>query len=145
MKYINKFLLSVLMLASSVVWYLLMFFYLIRISHGHTNNAVIGLFNQGDQLLKSAAFCYLAFYLLWATIKGSIDLGISIPFVISVHKMKFIVYIRANETLLNTFLFNVNLMIISAFGVCSTLIRIFPDYLIDKDINSFMEVTDTGG
>lgn len=50
-------------------------------------------------------------YLLACTYKGNIKFGLRIPFLFTIHPMK------ENETFMNSFLFNVNLLLITSVAV----------------------------
>jgi len=54
---------------------------------------------------------FFSIYLLWCCTKGALKFGLRIPFIFSVHPMK------VNETWMNSFLFNVNLILICSVSV----------------------------
>jgi len=78
-------------------------------------DSVFGLFG-------TAFYALFAFYLLWCVIKGNFKFGLRIPFLFEIHPMK------VGETMMNSFLFNVNLVMISSVTVvqfCSVAFSIY--------------------
>lgn len=85
------------------------------------------LFNKlEDQLslgfIASILFSCLAVYLLVVVTKGNVKFGLNIPFLFTIHPMK------ANETLMNSFLFNVWMILTAAIGVVQFLTTTFAQY-----------------
>lgn len=71
-----------------------------------------------------AAFFMVAFtyYLLVAVVKGNVKFGQQFPFFFTIHPMK------VNETMMNSFVFNVALVMISSFGIVQFLTMAFQEY-----------------
>ena len=78
--------------------------------------------------LSTFIFAYLCLYMLWSLQKGNIKFGIRIPFCCRFHPM------IPNETWMNSFLFNVILLLIGSVGVIQLCITCFPIYARFTDI-----------
>lgn len=61
--------------------------------------------------LGAILLALFSIYLLACTYKGNIKFGLRIPGIFKIHPMK------ENETFMNTFLFNVNLLLITSVAV----------------------------
>jgi len=72
---------------------------------------LIGLENGGAGFIATGLFAFLGLYLLWCTQKGNFKMGVRIPFLFTIHPMK------VNETWMNSFLFNVLLILICSVSV----------------------------
>lgn len=77
----------------------------------------------GIGFLSVAIYAILVLYLQGCSVKGSIVFGIRIPFIISFHPM------IKDRTYLNSFLFNVNLMMLTSIGTTQLTVLAFPRYL----------------
>ena len=86
------------------------------------NEMFIGLENGNAGFVSTGIFAYLCLYMLWCVQKGNIKFGIRIPCCCRFHPMK------KNETLMNSFLFNVILLSIASVGVIQLCINSFPTY-----------------
>eukprot|EP01117_Protostelium_nocturnum_P014185 TRINITY_DN536_c0_g1_i1.p1 TRINITY_DN536_c0_g1~~TRINITY_DN536_c0_g1_i1.p1 ORF type:complete len:495 (-),score=126.51 TRINITY_DN536_c0_g1_i1:219-1703(-) len=62
-------------------------------------------------LLGVIFYGIFAYYLLWSTIKGNFKFGLRVPLLFSIHPMKI------GETMMNSFLFNVMLLLMSTLVV----------------------------
>ncbi len=67
-------------------------------------------------------YTYLILYLVWAVIKGNIKFGLRIPFIVRFYPMK------PNETWMNSFLFNIILMLMASAGITQFAACCFPTY-----------------
>lgn len=92
------------------------------------NELLIGLEQKNAGFLATFIFAYLCLYMLWAVQKGNIKFGIRIPLCCRFHPMK------ENETWMNSFLFNVILLLIASVGVIQLCIASFPTYTRNSDI-----------
>ena len=54
------------------------------------NNMLLGLEGGNAGFIATAIFGFLVLYLLWCTQKGNIKFGIRIPFIFSLHLMKYL-------------------------------------------------------
>jgi len=72
-----------------------------------------------------AAFLLAAFtsYLVMAIIKGNVKFGEKFPFLFTIHPL------RPGETLMNSFLFNVSLIMISIFALVQFITNAFLQYV----------------
>lgn len=92
------------------------------------NELLIGLSNRNAGFLATGIFAYLCLYMLWCVQKGTVKFGIRIPCCCRFHPMK------ENETWMNSFLFNVILMLIASVGVVQLCISSFPSYTTNTEI-----------
>lgn len=77
----------------------------------------------GLGFLSVAIYSLLVLYLQGCAVKGNITFGLRIPFIISFHPMK------RDRTYLNSFLFNVNIMMLSSIATTQLTVITFPTYL----------------
>ena len=70
--------------------------------------------------------------MIWCVQKGTVKFGIRIPFCCQFHPMK------ENETWINSFLFNIILMLIASVGVMELCISSFPTYTRNTEIYLIM-------
>lgn len=77
----------------------------------------------GLGFLSVAIYSVLVLYLQGCAVKGNITFGLRIPFIISFHPMK------KDRTYLNSFLFNVNIMMLSSIATTQLTVITFPTYL----------------
>lgn len=80
------------------------------------------LSQKGLNFLSTGIFAVLTIYLLWCTQNGTISVGFRIPLVMSFHPMK------KNETFLNSFLFNVNMMLLASVAATQFSVFAFQSY-----------------
>lgn len=80
-------------------------------SNPFLNNMLIGLDKGNAGFLAALLFAAMMVYLLFCTIKGNFKCGLRIPFLISLHPMK------VNETFMNSFLFNVLLLLVCSLSL----------------------------
>lgn len=67
-------------------------------------------------------------YLLACTYKGNIKFGLRIPGIFTIHPMK------ENETFMNSFLFNINMLLITSVAVTQFTINAFSEYVCQSQI-----------
>jgi LMBR1 domain-containing protein 1 len=85
-------------------------------------NAFFMALDSAWGLLGTIAYGIFSFYLLFTVIKGNFKFGLRIPLLIQIHPMKI------NGTMMNSFLFNVLLMLFSSITVvqfCSGAFRVY--------------------
>ncbi|CAD8058625.1 unnamed protein product [Paramecium sonneborni] len=117
-----KFIIGIIICVISFIWWLhILLFIVIRDSDGISASPFLykilfGLEEGNAGFLCVGIFGFLCVYLLWCTQKGNIKFGLRIPFLFSLHIMK------VNETWMNTFLFNVQLMLICSVA-CSLILK----------------------
>ncbi|KAG5042375.1 hypothetical protein AAZX31_03G050200 [Glycine max] len=115
--YLAKFVLGILGLIVSVAWVAHIIIYLlIDPPLSPFLNEVFIKLDDIWGLLGTAAFAFFCFYLLLAVIAGAMMLGLRLVF-ITIHPMKW------GATLMNSFLFNVGLILLCSISViqfCST-------------------------
>jgi len=70
------------------------------------NKTLNGLENSGVGFMAMIIFTFFSVYMLWAVVKGNFKFGVRIPYCCAVHPMK------PNETLMNSFLFNIWLLLL---------------------------------
>lgn len=68
-------------------------------------------------------FSYFAFYLLMCTLKGLVKFGLRIFIFFPVHPMK------QNATWMNSFLFNIMILMMATLAVCHFLAEAFSNYM----------------
>ncbi|KDO56636.1 hypothetical protein CISIN_1g021594mg [Citrus sinensis] len=115
--YLAKLVLGILGFIVSVAWVAHIVIYLLINPplHPFLNEVFIKLDDLWG-LLGTAAFAFFCFYLLLAVIAGAMMLGLRLVF-ITIHPMKW------GATLMNSFLFNVGLILLCSISViqfCST-------------------------
>ncbi|KAJ9548754.1 hypothetical protein OSB04_021297 [Centaurea solstitialis] len=115
--YLAKLVLGVLGLIVSIAWVAhIVIYLLIDPPLSPFLNEVFIKLDDAWGLLGTAAFAFFCFYLLLAVIAGEMMLGLRLVF-ITIHPMKW------GATLMNSFLFNVGLILLSSISViqfCST-------------------------
>jgi LMBR1 domain-containing protein 1 len=92
------------------------------------NEMLIGLDNGNAGFLATGIFFYLCLYLVWCVQKGTVKFGMRLPGLCRFHPM------REGETWLNSFLFNVILMLVASVGVVELCISSFPTYTRQTEI-----------
>jgi len=91
---------------------------------GFLNNMLVYLQEDGNVgFIATAIFMFLCLYLVWAVTKGNVKFGIRIPFLFSLHPMK------RDGTLMNSFLFNVWLILVSSIACIQFVTNVFSDYV----------------
>lgn len=76
-------------------------------------------------LFGTIAYAIFSFYLLWCVIKGCFKFGVRVPMLFSIHPMK------VGETLMNAFLFNAFVLLLSTLGIvkfCATAFSAYNKY-----------------
>jgi LMBR1 domain-containing protein 1 len=96
------------------------------------NTMLINL-DTSFSLLGVIAYAIFAFYLLWATFKGQIKIGMRLLF-FQIHPMK------KGDTLMNAFLFNCGLQLLTAVAVVQFCAQSFNTYAAGTAIYSLLNV-----
>jgi len=111
----------------SVIWWIHILVFMVIKPNGvplnlFLNQVFIGLEQSNAQFIAVAIFAFFNLYLLWAATKGNFKFGIRIPFCCAIHPMK------VNDTLMNSFLFNVWLILICSISVTQFCSEAFSQY-----------------
>jgi LMBR1 domain-containing protein 1 len=78
--------------------------------------------NSNAGFVATFLYSYLILYLVWAVVKGNVKFGIRIPGIIRFYPMK------PNETWMNSFLFNIIMLLIASTGITQLATSCFPTY-----------------
>jgi LMBR1 domain-containing protein 1 len=107
----------------SVVWILHIFLYeVLRPAPTPFLNTMFIDLDNVFGLFGTVAYGLFSFYLLWCVIKGNFRFGLRIPFIFSIHPMK------VGETMMNSFLFNCLLILLSSMAVVQFCTAAFSQY-----------------
>ncbi|KAG5476986.1 hypothetical protein LSCM1_05320 [Leishmania martiniquensis] len=128
----GKLLLGVVCLVTAILWFLQIFIYNTFDVDPFLNTLLLRL-NDSFALLGVCAYGIFAFYLTWSTFQGQIALGLRLVF-FQIHPMK------KHDTLVNAFLFNVSLLLITNYAVIFFAVESFQDYAVLSSINGLMNV-----
>ncbi|KRX00407.1 hypothetical protein PPERSA_03628 [Pseudocohnilembus persalinus] len=79
--------------------------------------------------LSTAFLVFLSLYLLWCVMKGNFKVGVRIPFLMTIHPMV------PDETWMNSFLFNIFLIIICSVSVSHFVSQAFSQYARYSEMN----------
>eukprot|EP01016_Furgasonia_blochmanni_P033063 TRINITY_DN3424_c0_g2_i4.p1 TRINITY_DN3424_c0_g2~~TRINITY_DN3424_c0_g2_i4.p1 ORF type:complete len:483 (+),score=109.01 TRINITY_DN3424_c0_g2_i4:66-1514(+) len=125
--WIGKLVLGIFLCLISILWYIHIALYVLwRSASGvpftlFLNSFLLGLEEIGLGFIATAFFAGFTLYLLWCTTKGNIKFGLKI-FLISLHPMKL------NETWMNSFLFNVLMILLTSVSVTQFCASSFSQY-----------------
>jgi len=124
-----KLLAGICCMVISIIWWIQILIHcVIRIdgfpAASFLNKMLVGLQDKSAAgFVATAIFAFLAIYLIWAVTKGNVKFGLKIPFLFTLHPM------IPNETLMNSFLFNVWLIIVSSIACVQFVTNAFSDYV----------------
>ena len=126
--------LGVICLIITGLWILQFFFSFIYTENGRPKIKFISylllyLEDHNVAFLSFFFFALFCLYLLFCTMKGNIKFGLRIFLFSAVHPMK------KDETYMNSFLFNVSLILISSVSVTQFCSNAFSDYVTFTDID----------
>jgi len=119
---------GVLMLIASLLWWFHILFNCITTNAGRSVslffNTILIWFDEtlGLGFISTGIFTLLSIYLVVAVVQGNVKFGLKIPFFFTIHPMK------QNETLMNSLLHNVWLMLATAVGIVQLLSATFTQY-----------------
>lgn len=86
------------------------------------NEMLVGLENVKAGFLSTFLYAYFILYLVWAVVKGNIKFGIRIPMIVRFYPMK------PNETWMNSFLFNIIMILLASVGITQLATSCFTTY-----------------
>ena len=126
--------LGIICLIITGLWILQFFFSFIYTENGRPKIQFISYFllyleDHNVAFLSFFFFALFCLYLLFCTMKGNIKFGLRIFLFSAVHPMK------KDETYMNSFLFNVSLILISSVSVTQFCSNAFSDYVTFTDID----------
>lgn len=126
--YLLKLLAGLFLFCISIIWWIQILVYaVIRNNNvpltGFLTNMLVDLQEGSAGFVATAILALLSIYLIWAVTKGNMKFGVRIPFLFTLHPMK------PNETLMNSFLFNVWIILISSIAVIQFLTTVFEQYV----------------
>ena len=121
--YYLHLLLGVFLVLFSFFWWLHIILYSLTKSHNFFNDILTALENGRVMFLSVFIVLGLAFYMLLVTVKGTFKLGVRIPYLLSFHVM------QPNETLMNAFMFNVVLVLLSSTAVVMFVTEAFGEFV----------------
>lgn len=121
----------------SLIW-------LIQLAGTTTKNGGIPIFTFIDPVLSDLAegnfsfltigfYSLMVLYLQGCAVKGNLVFGLRIPYIINYHPMK------PNKTYLNSYLFNVNMMMLTSVATTQLTIFSFPTFLADSYLGKVFE------
>lgn len=116
----------------STLWILHIFIYNTLNAHPFLNVMLIDL-DKSFALLGVAAYAVFTFYLLWATFKGQIKIGMRLLF-FQIHPMK------PGDTTVNSMLFNVGLLLAASIALVQFSARCFQEYASNTSISALLNV-----
>lgn len=128
----GKLLLGIVCVGTSIIWCI----HIVVYNTFHANpllNTLLIRLDNAFAFFGLIAYGVLAFYLVWATFQGQMTLGLRILF-FQIHPMK------KHDTLINAFLFNVWLLLITSFAILQFIARSFQSYAPLTAINGLMNV-----
>jgi len=127
--------LGILSVIISILWVLQIILYLVlRPPPTPFLNTLFIVLDNAFGLFGTIAYGLFAFYLLWTVIKGNFKFGLKIPFIFEIHPMK------VGETLMNSFLFNCVLLLLSSMAVVQFCTAAFALYSRDTSIDTIFNV-----
>ena len=123
----------------SILWiiqFICSYFYIKKGRPGYPFLAYLFIFFQDHSIsfLSFAFFAIFCLYLLFCTIKGNFKFGIRILCCWSVYPME------KENTYMNSFLFNITLILLSSFAIIQFCSDCFSDYVAFTDIDSLSNV-----
>lgn len=106
-----KLFLGVFLVIVSFFWWIHIIVYVLYNSSNFFNNMVMSFESENAMFISVFIIFGLSFYMLMATMKGTFKVGVKIPYLISFHLM------IPDETLMNSFIFNVILILICSVSI----------------------------
>ncbi|EGC35822.1 hypothetical protein DICPUDRAFT_54958 [Dictyostelium purpureum] len=133
--YYAQFIGGFVCLVISLAWLLHIIIYMITQPepfHPFLNSLVMAL-DDAWSFLGTIVYGLLSFYLLFCVIKGNFKFGLRLFFLFPIHPM------RVGGTMMNAFLFNVGLILITSVSVTQFCTMAFSQYTSTTAINSLFE------
>lgn len=119
--------LGFLLIAISVLWIIQIFLNTIYVDskalYPFIDNLLRDLSQSGLSIFATIIYVILMLYLQICVVKGNLVFGLRIPFILKFHPMKM------NKTFLNSFGFNINLMLLASVATSQLATSVFPKYL----------------
>ncbi|CAD8181779.1 unnamed protein product [Paramecium octaurelia] len=131
--WVFKLILGIIFIILSLLWILQILLYmLIKINgfpaYSFLNKMFIYLEGTVMSFIGTILLALFTLYLLGCTYKGNLKFGLRIPFLFTIYPMK------VNETFMNSFLFNANLLLITSVAVTQFSIQAFSEYTQNSQI-----------
>lgn len=126
----GKLLVGVIGMFISLMWILHIFIYN-TINLNPFLNTVLRQLDAAFSLLGVIFYAIFAFWLLWCTIRGCVKVGMRIIF-FTIHPMK------VGDTLMNSMLFNVGLVLLSSMAVTQFAASSFRDYASNTAVDTLL-------
>ena len=126
--YIGKLVAGVICAILSFIWFLHIILYVLPSSGGKSpsgkflNSLLLSLEEGGVAPLATCFLMIFSLYLLGCVINGFFEIGVKIPFLFSLHTMK------VNETWMNSFLFNILVILMTCAPLLQFLLKSFREY-----------------
>lgn len=128
----GKLMLGILGVGLSIMWLLHILLYNAFRVHEFLNAMLISL-DGAFALLGVLAYAIFALYLLWATVKGCIKIGMRVVF-FTIHPMKM------GDTLMNAMLFNIGLMLLTSVTVVQFCATSFNLYSSNTSVDALLNI-----
>jgi len=127
--------LGLLGIVVSLLWIIHIFVYrVLRPPPSPFLNTLFIALDSAFGLFGTIAYGLFAFYLLWTVIKGNFKFGLQVPFLFEIHPMK------VGETMMNSFLFNCVLLLLSSMAIVQFCTAAFSIYSRDTGIDTIFNV-----
>lgn len=127
--YWGMLLVGVIGIALTITWIIHIFVWKIYRFIPFLNDLFYALDGGLVSFFGTIAYCIWALWLMWAVIKGNFTFGLRVPLLFTVHPMK------PEGTLMNGFLFNCLLILLSSVGVVQFCADSFDLYLRSTSFN----------
>ncbi len=103
---------------------------------GFMNNLLVYLTENNATFVSIGIYSVISLYLLYAVIIGNFKFGLRVFFYFDIHPMKYnIINFRKNETFMNSFLFNLNLILISSISITQFCVNSLKEYTSMTEID----------
>lgn len=114
-----------------IVQFICVYFVIINGRAGYPFLSYMFLFFEDNHcgFISYFFFAFFCLYLLWATMKGNIKFGMRIFCCWTIHPMK------KDGTYMNSFLFNVSLILLASISITQFCVKSFSDYVAMTDID----------
>lgn len=114
--YILKLIMGLLGIVISILWWLHILLCMVITPDGFPlttflNKVLLFLEEWNANFIATGLMAGFSLYLLWCVTKGNFKVGVRIPFLMTIHPM------APNETWMNSFLFNIGLIMLCSVSV----------------------------